>query len=155
MLGLLIAASVAASNPGWAKFSRQTIGIGPTVTIGRFDEKGTKRSIHWFRFQEDVRVQKDKARTLWADSRNCPAVRTALDALSDVRFGVQAPPDRNDGPVVIQLDGVGYTFENRLAFGPGKEIVSIYARERSPLAIWIDATLDGLKPCWSETAPEQ
>ncbi|TZG29132.1 hypothetical protein [Sphingomonas montanisoli] len=153
MIGLLIAASVASSNPGWAKFSKMAFGMGPTVTIGFFYEKGTKRAVHWFRLQEDVNIQKDKARTLWADVRTCPAARKSIDALAKVSVQLPTPPDTM--PRMITIDEGAYTFENWLVFSPGGETLSVSVRRGTPLANWIDSTLTTLKPCWSETAPEQ
>lgn len=96
---------------------------------------------------------------LWADSRSCPGVESALLAME------RMPAVRPDAPQLgreaenlgIVLDGTHHIFWNRWArSGPDDATVEleITGNVNSPIARWWAATADGLARCWRTATPE-
>ena len=94
---------------------------------------------------------------VWADSRTCPAVKAALEAMEAL------PAVRPEAPGLgvedwkpSGLDGVVHTFWNqgaRTGSGGAAVEITIQGNMDAPVAVWWADATTRLKGCWSEREP--
>ncbi len=94
---------------------------------------------------------------VWADSRTCPAVKSALEAMEAL------PAVRPEAPGLgvetlkpPPLDGIAHTFWNQGArTGPTEAAVevTIQGNMDSPVAVWWAGAVERLKGCWKPDEP--
>lgn len=98
-------------------------------------------------------------RVLWADSRSCSGVESALIAMERMPVVWPDAPQlrREAGNLGVVLDGTHHIFWNRVArSGPNNATVGleITGNVNSPIARWWAATADDLSACWQTATPE-
>lgn len=94
---------------------------------------------------------------VWADSRTCPAVKTALEAMEAL------PPVRSEAPGLgvetlrpMPMDGIFHAFWNegaRTGAGQAAVAITIEGNMDSPVAEWWANAAAGLKACWTSQEP--
>lgn len=137
-------------GPAWAEFSRSpalkrektTVEIG---TLGFDRARGELR--FWLRRTVS---RHGKEQVMWADSGTCPALRAALAAMRDLPVSRFAPPGFSRGRSII-MDGIGYSLRSYSDEGS----LTMNTNVGTPLASWVDNTLQALSPCWTATIPKR
>lgn len=157
---MLLAA--ASDIDAWAWFSREPA-LSPRSEKVEVEtqgyEFGTKRLRYRMRL---TRRNRDDMVSVWADSRECPAVRDTVRLIRTLPVPrIKSPgyprstaAGRRVGADVIVtgvLDGTTYSFDG-LAGGP-YERIAFSGNVGTPLAAWIDARLAALAPCWKAAKP--
>ena len=123
------------------------------IAIGtvRYD-RDKKQLDYWMRREERDR-QGGNLNVSWADSRSCPAMRPAIEAMRDMGTMQFAPPGGADD-VIVTMDGTMYTLE-----APGRYenahagALRIKANVRTPLADWAERLRSDIAGCWAAKAP--
>ncbi|WP_131818614.1 hypothetical protein [Sphingomonas turrisvirgatae] len=98
-----------------------------------------------------ARRQGEVLKVMWTDSRTCPAVAEAVDALRSVPMPTPVVPG---DPENIILHGVGYSVRFNGRYGSEMGVpLELRSNAGTPLAAWVSDIFRRLKPCWSETRP--
>lgn len=155
MLSLMFALLQSAVQPDlprqWGQFSRSGAlsHVSETVDIATADRGNSPE------FRYTLRLSKAKLggspAIAWADSANCPAVRSVIASMRDIKMPTPAPPGVPGEAITITVDGAGYSLTAPSSDSMGK--LTIRSNIGSPLAAWVDASLQQLAPCWTTTAP--
>jgi hypothetical protein len=135
----------------WAQFSRAGAlsHVSETVDIATGDRAGSKEFPYTLRF---TRRRLDAIPEIrWADSATCPAIRTVIADMPNIRMPAPAPYGLPDQPLTITMDGARYALSAPSSDNMGR--MSLSSNVGSPLAVWIDAAFEKLKPCWQANAP--
>lgn len=155
MLSLVIALLQSSVQPElprqWGQFSRSGAlsHVSETVDIATAARGNSPDFRYTLRF---TKIRLGKTVTIaWADSANCPAVRTVIASMRDIKMPTPAPPGVSGEAITITLDGAGYSLSAPSSDNMGR--LTIRSNIGSPLAAWIDASLQQLEPCWTTTAP--
>ncbi|RJY09341.1 hypothetical protein [Aurantiacibacter aquimixticola] len=94
----------------------------------------------------------------WTDTVRCPKARNAIVAATQIappRVYVPGIPVRPDGSYVITMDGVQYEltasahYDSRISSD-----IRFTSNVGSPLANWVEGTLESLEDCWSADLPD-
>jgi hypothetical protein len=137
-------------GPAWAEFSRKpalkrektVVGIG---TLG-FDRRRSQLDFWLRRTVTANGIEK----VAWADSRTCPAVRPMIAAMRELPVARFAPPGFSEGSPLI-MDGVCYSLHSYSDDGS----LTVSTNVGTPLASWVEASLERLGPCWTSTIPKR
>lgn len=86
----------------------------------------------------------------WADSRSCPAVWDVLVLMRELPVPRFAPIGVSAGPP-MHLDGTIYTLRTYSEEGE----IAVETNDGTPLAAWVEASLDSLEPCWGSAVPRR
>lgn len=95
----------------------------------------------------------------WATTRACPGSLEALDAMRSVdapQFEGLVRRESDSGSTIITKDGTGYSLDAPAQFAGG-HVADLWIRSNSgdaSLAIWAEAMLNALDPCWTGQPPE-
>ncbi|MDP2260241.1 MAG: hypothetical protein Q8J89_11050 [Caulobacter sp.] len=92
----------------------------------------------------------------WADSRTCQALEAALGEMTrlpvnGLTIGGMRPP----GPAPRYVaDGEAYTVWSRAGLqSDGSPVAVTVSSNGGDLAVWVEATLARLEPCWTDVPP--
>lgn len=147
LVPLLQAAAVQPELPRqWAQFSRSGAlsHISEKVDIATGD-RGAEEDFRYI-----LRLTKKSLdgnpQIAWADSATCPAVRSIISNMRDLKMPSPAPYGLKDQLRPLTVDGTGYSLTAPSSDRMGK--LTISSNIGSPLASWIDASFEQLKPCW-------
>jgi hypothetical protein len=86
----------------------------------------------------------------WAESRSCPAVWDVLARMRDLPVPRFAPMGVSGGPQ-LHMDGTIFTLRTYSDEGE----IAVQSNEGTPLAEWIEASLEILEPCWGSAIPQR
>lgn len=135
-------------------FSRdpQLRGVREEVQIGLLDyDAKTKGSTIWA--QHSSKSRNGMVITRWTESRTCPALIESMQILRSLEMPRPDPPGIPALASEITVDGVSYNLEGYGAFGAASARYALSSNLGTPLALWIDATLENLQPCWVNLKP--
>jgi hypothetical protein len=150
---LLLLAAAASPIPShlttpWLEFSREPANASARTeielgTIG-FDPRRKQLEL-WAR-----RTVRDRSgeHVAWADSRTCPEMRAILARLRNVPVPRFAPLGVSAGPQ-LTVDGIGYSIRTYSDEG----FLEAETNIGTPLAGWIEQSLDRLEGCWGSGVP--
>lgn len=153
LLAFIVAASLSALQPQLTftrspSFSKYSV----RVEVGTL-AVGAQRSSFWFK--RVIRRVDGAEEVWWTDTVRCPKAREVLRTATQLerpRIGVIG---LEDNWLTVTGDGVGYTLKAEAGY-PNRSLYDIEFRSNSntPLARWVDESLDRLEPCWSRRLPE-
>ncbi len=131
----------------WAEFARagslnhirETVSIG-TANRGRDD-------VFHYRLRYVRRTLGAPPVIRWADSRSCPAIRIMLQDMARLTMPTPVPYGVSSETAPITLDGTGYSLTAPSSFGG---TVTIDSNVQTPLAQWVDRSLEQLASCWRD-----
>ena len=155
MLALLLAFTSNAAQPElprqWAQFSRSGAlsHVSETVDIATGDNGNSADFRYILRFTK--RSLRGDPQIAWADSATCPAVRSVMVSMRNIRMPSPTPYGLPGQAMTITLDGTGYSLTAPSSDNMGK--LTISSNIGSPLASWVDASLKQLESCWTTAAP--
>jgi hypothetical protein len=131
----------------WAQFSRSGARshVNETVDIATGDRGSKSEFRYTLRFTK--RSLGVTAKIAWADSTTCPAVRSVIVSMRNIKMPSPAPYGLPDQSTTITMDGTGYFLTAPSSDNMGK--LTISSNIGSPLAAWIDASFGKLEPCWT------
>ncbi|MGY2734439.1 hypothetical protein [Sphingomonas sp. UYP23] len=93
------------------------------------------------------------ATIVWADSRTCPAVRSALMAMRAVTAPHPSVPGI-DAPGAMVIDGTGYRLRAQAGYAHGRPAwIDLGSNRGTPLAAWVERSRGALARCWSAQPP--
>ncbi|MXP30144.1 hypothetical protein GRI58_15145 [Porphyrobacter algicida] len=147
---LLIALAVASAQAPlpleWASFGRTASNSHVSETV----EIATSRNTGADQFQYELRYTKKsrggEIETKWADSLECPSVRSVIYSMRNIQMPRPAPFGAPGEPMGVSLDGTRYFLIAPSTYEMGK--ITITSNEPSPLSKWVDSALQQLKACW-------
>jgi hypothetical protein len=146
LLPALIAVSLAPIAGEWAQFSRTTSYSTQTVQIARVERFSPEQPLHELRLTTTSR--EGVTRTQSADTTKCPAALTVIASMRGLTMPSPAPPMMEDtgAPRLVPSDAAGYHLSVPSSLGLGRiELTSSIA---TPLARWVDRSLEKLGRCW-------
>jgi hypothetical protein len=155
MLAFLLAFMNSAAQPElprqWAQFSRSGAlsHVSETVDVATGD-KGTNPDFRYI-LRLTKRSLGADPQIAWADSATCPAVRSVIAGMRNIRMPSAAPYGLPGETRSITLDGTLSSLTAPSSDNMGK--LTISSNIGSPLASWIGASLKQLEPCWTKAAP--
>lgn len=137
-------------GPAWAEFTSdpQLMSIDTRVEIGTRGYDNDRRQQHFW-VRRTVTIE-GVSKVTWTDSRSCPAVWEVLAEMRDLPVPRYVPVGISDGPP-IYLDGTLYTLRTYSDEGE----IAVETNEGTPLAAWVNASLDVLEECWGPTVPQR
>lgn len=153
LAALLLTAPLADPVP----FLTVTRGVnGPGETQLEIGVLRAERGNHyWLR-----RVNRKAGRTSvnWTDTHRCAAARDVVQAASGLeppRVEIPGIPVTPDGSITLTLDGVQYSFESGAHYdGNGSSRIRFTSNVGTPLARFVESSLEALEACWSDEAPD-
>ncbi|MGK6318050.1 hypothetical protein [Sphingomonas sp. DT-204] len=134
----------------WAQFSRSGAlsHVRETVEIATGD-RGDKAEFR-YKLRFTKRSLRGKPEIKWADSATCPAVRSVIIGMRNIKMPSPAPYGLPDQSMSITLDGIGYSLTAPSSDNMGN--LTISSNTGSPLAAWVDASFKQLETCWTTAA---
>jgi hypothetical protein len=134
----------------WAQFSRSGAlsHVSEIVDVATGDRGNTSEFRYILRFTK--RSLSRDAEVTWADSATCPAVRSVIDGMRNLKMPSPAPYGLPNQSMTLTLDGTAYSLTAPSSDNMGK--LTISSNIGSPLARWIDASLKQLETCWTKAA---
>ena len=153
----LLAAVQQAGDP-FLSFTRTpaTEAVATTVEVGILRTDG-RNADYWLKRTQFTNGAQQVTES-WTDTDRCPAARAPIRAAVDL-----APPQLHvpgvdmteDGSYRLTLEGVEYELTSRAHYDSniGSEI-RFSSNVGTPLGRWVEATLESLDDCWSDTQPE-
>ena len=137
-------------GPAWAEFTSdpQLTSIDTRIEIGARGYDSDRRQLDfWLRRTVTV----DGVSTVtWTDSRRCPVVWEVLVGMRDLPVPRFAPAGVSEGPP-LYVDGTLYTLRTYSNEGE----IAVEANEGTPLAGWVESSLNVLENCWETTIPQR
>lgn len=120
-----------------------------TVEVGRLHNGG--ESDYWFRRTENVDANEVVS---WTDTRRCPNARSVLLAVEQLELPATMVPFLNSDHILVSADGVGYHLQAYSQYaGHSMGSVDVTSNAETPLAEWVEESLQTLEPCWSNDSP--
>lgn len=135
----------------WAQFSRAGALNHVTETIEIATGRGTTGAEFRYTLRLTRRALEAKPEIRWADSATCPAVRSVIVAMRDIKMPSPAPYGLPDRSASITLDGTAYSLTAPSSDDMGS--LTISSNTGSSLAAWVDTSLKQLESCWTTAAP--
>lgn len=120
-----------------------------TVEIGYFSHPDSQKTYYWIR-----RTTKTKDGTVidWADTHSCPNAEAAIAKAAKITPpSIRVPFQPIDGveSFLVVGDGVHYEIKARAHYaGTLGSDIQFSSNFDTPLAEWVDETLEILRPCW-------
>lgn len=164
LIALILQAAAVAALPSppdvfaqraWAHFSRAPALKGTSETVDVAIIAMPPRSnvaVYAMRITRRRFQQADT--TGWADSRSCPAMLPALKAMRALAVPHPTVPGMEQRPGSIMVDGIGYRLWTQARFdGGGEGRLDFDSNVGTPLAAWVDKSLDAVSRCWSAVEP--
>jgi hypothetical protein len=154
MLPLLLVLLESAVQPElprqWARFSRSGAlsHVSETVDIATGD-RSDQAEFH-YKLRLTKRSLGAGLEVRWAESKTCPAVRSVIVSMRDIKIPSPAPYGLPDQSMSITMDGTGYSLTAPSSDNMGK--LTISSNVGSPLASWVDASFKLLETCWTTRA---
>lgn len=135
----------------WAQFSRagQLNHITETIEVATGD-RGQDNAFRYI-LRRTKRTLNGDSQIAWADSATCPEVRSVIASMRDIPVPSLAPYGLPGEARSITMDGTLYSLAAPSSDNMGK--IAISSNVGSPLASWVDASLEQLASCWTATAP--
>lgn len=103
-----------------------------------------------FLFRATSRRRGEQPTLRYATTRTCPASRRQLQALEELELPHPDLPSLGNDTQVLTLDGAGYVLEGSGRYGEDGAEIRIESNVMTPLADWVQETLEALAPCWRE-----
>ena len=137
----------------WAQFSRSRSLIFVTEDVDiALAERGSNTTYR-YRLRLTRRTLNGVPQVRYADSVKCPAIQNVITSMKSLKMPAPAPYGWWDGPGrVIMEDGIRYSLS-----APASDIngeMTISANMGSPLAAWVDSSLNKLELCWTNAPSE-
>jgi hypothetical protein len=150
---LLILANAAAHVPlpmQWAQFSRSGALSHISEIVDVATGSRTKSTAFPYRLRFTKYSFKGAYEIKWADSSTCPAVRSVIDSMRNIKMPSPAPYGITDGDIIVTADGAEYKLTAPSSDVSGE--LTIRSNVGSPLAAWIDNSFKQLASCWTTAA---
>ncbi|WP_252258197.1 hypothetical protein [Erythrobacter aurantius] len=127
-----------------------------SVDVGRLKGEDSEPA-YWFMWRERDKSSGEVRKSRWTDTQNCDAassVLTSLHGVSPPRVSIPGYEVSPGGGIRIMGDGVHYEISVRAHYsGTEGSDLSFSSNVGTPLAEWIEGSLEVLEPCWSSEAP--
>jgi hypothetical protein len=94
--------------------------------------------------------------TQWTDAKSCPGAQMVLRTLASFTLPKPSVPDYDGlAPRGSFRDGTLYKLEAEAAAPYIDGRLMLTSNEGTPLAEWVDSSLENLAPCWSPNRPSE
>jgi len=120
-----------------------------SVEIGLLKTEG--RAAYWFK---KTAIEGDKTSVWWTDTERCPAARSALRKIRNLQMPRVNVPFLDDNEIRATADGVIYELWGNANYRSGSAYeFKLASNTGTPLADWVDESLETLSHCWSKEEP--
>lgn len=139
----------------WATFSKDVqIAVGDVaVEIGTlFYDPEAKELSFWAKRTREVGYEEE--RIDWTSSSDCPVLRDVLKAMEAVPAPAAAVP-RRDRRTRAVFDGALYHLQTSALYADYDAGLFFRSNVNTPLARFVDESLEALEPCWSDAIPKR
>lgn len=147
----LLAAAALQLYP-WLSFMREPSFHQPiAVEIGTLRLKTTGPNEYWFK--ETVTIGDEKI-IWWTDTVRCPAGLSVLRNVRELQMPRVDVPFLDNDEIIVTADGIHYELSGDAAYdGRSAGGFMISSNVGTPLAKWVDESIETLSPCWSKEEP--
>lgn len=131
---------------------------GPRITLRLFTRYDPEAKRPGFVISGVFEAQLTREPSLrWASSRDCPALRDRMVALSELQAPRPYVGGLDDQPPALTTDGAVYRLWSSASRYGDRGVdayeMRISSNHGTPLAEWTDETLKALGPCWRDAPP--
>jgi hypothetical protein len=138
----------------WLTFTREPVLERSVITVEVGPLQNSKRE-RIYLFRRTIK-HGGNVEVSWADTRTCPAASWVVEE------SIKVPPPRiqvpgvkdpaADDQITLTMDGVGYSLNSGARYGSRvSSTIRFTSNVGTPLAAWVEESLQKLAPCWSHS----